>query len=160
MFVFTIGVYGFTSQSFFDAIKHERIRVLYDIRRRCGVRGSKYIFANRHRLEESLHELGVRYVPLKSLAPPQELRIQLQSAEKELGISKSDRSCLPGWWIEAYKLACLVPFDFEEFIRGHGDQEQRIAFLCVEQFPEQCHRSIVANELAKKYGLERRDLLP
>ena len=43
--LYTIGVYGFTKQTFHDALDEARIDAVVDIRRRRGVRGREYSFS-------------------------------------------------------------------------------------------------------------------
>ena len=44
--VLTIGAYGWDAETFFDALVRERVGVFCDLRRRRGVRGPEYAFAN------------------------------------------------------------------------------------------------------------------
>ena len=50
MQILTIGVYGFTHDTFREALAKHRPGVFVDTRRRRGVRGSQYSFANSQRL--------------------------------------------------------------------------------------------------------------
>jgi uncharacterized protein (DUF488 family) len=72
--IVTIGVYGFDAESFFAALQRAGVDTLCDIRRRRGVRGSEYAFANRARLEARLAARGIRYVHRLDLAPSTALR--------------------------------------------------------------------------------------
>ena len=65
----TIGVYGWDAQTFFRALQDAQVDTLCDIRRRRGVRGSEYAFANSQRLQARLAELGIAYVHRLDLAP-------------------------------------------------------------------------------------------
>ncbi|MFN2179799.1 MAG: hypothetical protein ACK2UV_09955, partial [Candidatus Promineifilaceae bacterium] len=56
--IVTIGVYGFDETTFFQALKDAGVDTFCDIRRRRGVRGSRYAFANSKRLQKRLAELG------------------------------------------------------------------------------------------------------
>lgn len=58
--IYTIGVYGFNEEEFFNNIVSANIDTFVDIRKRRGVRGSKYSFANSKRLQAKLKELGVK----------------------------------------------------------------------------------------------------
>jgi uncharacterized protein (DUF488 family) len=78
--VATIGVYGFTADTFLDALRAAGVRRLVDVRQRRGVRGPEYAWANSARLQTALAEAGIGYEHRKDLAPTTELR-QLQYAE-------------------------------------------------------------------------------
>ena len=78
----TIGVYGFTAETFLSALREARVGLLLDVRQRRGVRGSEYAWANSARLQAALAEAGIGYRHLKELAPTTELR-QLQYAEDD-----------------------------------------------------------------------------
>lgn len=49
--VVTIGVYGYTPETFFAALQEAGVDLLCDIRQRRGVRGAEYAFANSQRLQ-------------------------------------------------------------------------------------------------------------
>ncbi|MBC5816572.1 MAG: hypothetical protein GIW97_08530 [Candidatus Eremiobacteraeota bacterium] len=53
--VYTIGVYGSDKERFFAAITSAGIDIFLDVRRRRGVRGPLYPFANAKRLTAELH---------------------------------------------------------------------------------------------------------
>ena len=58
MRVFTIGGYGFDESSFLNELAHNDVDLFLDVRQRAGMRGSKYAFLNKSRLQESLTRLG------------------------------------------------------------------------------------------------------
>ena len=72
--ILTIGVYGFSESEFFDAITRSGTDCFCDVRRRRGLRGSTYAFANATRLQMKLEELNVPYLHLKQLSPSPETR--------------------------------------------------------------------------------------
>ena len=92
--IVTIGVYGFDAESFFAALQRAGVDTLCDLRRRRGVRGSEYAFANRTRLEARLAALGIRYVHRLDLAPSNPLRQRQYAVDAVEGISKRQRSVL------------------------------------------------------------------
>ncbi len=49
--IVTIGVYGFEEEEFFAALANARVDLFCDVRRRRGVRGARYAFANSQRLQ-------------------------------------------------------------------------------------------------------------
>src|SRR5919108_5716273 len=92
--VATIGVYGFSWQTFLATLRDADVRQLLDVRQRRGVRGSDYTWANARRLERGLAQAGIEYRHHRELAPTTELR-RLQYAEDErLGVGKRERTRL------------------------------------------------------------------
>jgi hypothetical protein len=65
----TVGVYGFTADTFFEALQCAGVDTFCDIRWRRAVRGREYAFANKTRLEQRLKSMGVRYLHFRDLAP-------------------------------------------------------------------------------------------
>ncbi len=73
----TIGVYGFSPESFLHTLRSADVRLLLDVRQRRGVRGPQYAWANSLRLQAALGDAGIAYSHHRELAPTTELR-QLQ----------------------------------------------------------------------------------
>ena len=145
--VATIGVYGFTADAFLDTLK------------RAGVRGPDYAWANSQRLQRALAEAGIEYRHHKELAPTTELR-RLQYAEDDrLGVGKRSRTALAPAYVERYTREILDRADLEAVVAElPGDGAG--ALLCVERDPEACHRSLVAQRLAERHGVEVVHLRP
>ncbi|HAJ38663.1 MAG TPA: hypothetical protein DCL15_23600 [Chloroflexi bacterium] len=158
--IVTIGVYGFNEESFFAALQRAGVDTLCDIRRRRGVRGSEYAFANRARLEARLATLGIRYVHRLDLAPSNELRQGQYAADAAEHVSKRQREALSPAFIEGYQRECLAAFDSHQFTANLGEAARIVAFLCVETAPAACHRSLIAARLALDLGLDIEHLLP
>ncbi|BAL98305.1 MULTISPECIES: DUF488 domain-containing protein [Caldilinea] len=158
--IVTVGVYGFTAQSFFLALQRAGVDTVCDIRRRRSVRGREYAFANRRRLEMELAALGIRYVHRLDLAPGPELREQQQRIDEEERIAKRQRVRLSPAFIEAYQRQCLGLFDAHRFVVELGDDARVVAFLCVETVPSACHRALVAEWLSRKLDLPVEHLFP
>ncbi|GIK73305.1 MAG: hypothetical protein BroJett021_22930 [Chloroflexota bacterium] len=156
----TIGVYGFNEESFFTALQRASVDTLCDIRRRRGVRGSEYAFANRARLEARLAALGIRYVHRLDLAPSKELRQGQYSVDAAEGVSKRQRVVLSPAFVEGYRHECLDAFDSQRFAADLGEDAHVVALLCVETAPAACHRLLAAERLAQDLGLEVEHLLP
>lgn len=146
---FTIGVYNSTEKEYFDKLIENRIDTFCDIRQRRGVRGSKYAFVNSKRLQTKLEELGIRYGHVFELAPSKEIRELQKEADRMKGELKRDRNQLGRVFKVAYKDRILKHFDFDVFFQKLDDiGASRIVLFCVEEHPEACHRSIVAERLA------------
>ena len=94
--IITIGVYGFTEATFFEALQVHRVDHFCDIRQRRGLRGRDYAFANSLQLQQRLEELGIAYVHFKNLAPPLEVRRRQQTVDQAGGVKKRARSLCGG----------------------------------------------------------------
>lgn len=152
--IVTIGVYGYTEARFFAALREAGVDLLCDIRRRRGVRGAEYAFANNTRLQHKLAEMGIRYLHSLELAPTTELR-QVQYAADEAGkVAKRARTTLDPSFAEAFARENLAHFSPAAFLAALPDDVHCIAFLCVEHAPEACHRSLVADKFAQDLHLD------
>ncbi len=158
--IVTIGVYGFDEGSFFEALCKAKVDTFCDIRSRRGVRGSTYAFANSLRLQERLAELGIRYLYRKDLAPTQAVRDRQAAADKATKTAKRKRIALGEEFITAYHTECLAGFDPYSLLDDLEEDAQVVALFCVEKAPEACHRSLVAETLARELKLEVEDILP
>jgi uncharacterized protein (DUF488 family) len=151
--VVTVGVYGWTSEAFLEALRRSRVRRLLDVRQRRGVRGSEYAWANAKRLEAALVDAGIEYERRGELAPTTELR-QLQYREDDrVGVGKRSRTELADEYVRRYTSEILDRADLSTI-------PDRSALLCVERDPEACHRSLIAERLAAKHGVSVRHLRP
>jgi len=157
--VVTIGVYGFDLKEFLAALDAAGVRLLLDVRQRRGVRGREYAWANSARLQAALAEAGIGYRHLKELAPTTELR-QLQYREDaRRGEGKRSRSVLAPEYVERYTHEILEAADMEPVVAALP-AEGTTALLCVERDPEACHRSLVAERLAREHGVDVDHLRP
>ncbi len=158
--IVTIGVYGFDADSFFDALCKAEVDTFCDIRSRRGVRGATYAFANSKRLQARLAELDIRYIHRKDLGPTKVVREKQAAADKATKTAKRKRTELGEAFIKAYHTECLTAFDPQSLIEALESDAQIVALFCVETAPEACHRSLVADKLAKTFNLEVEDILP
>lgn len=150
---FTIGVYNSTEKEFFDKLTKNNIDTFCDIRQRRGVRGAKYSFVNSNRLQQKLNELEIKYGYIPELAPTIEIRGLQKEIDKKKGELKRERHELDKVFVIEYKNKIIKNFDFETFIEKLEQVgANRVAFFCVEEFPEACHRSIVTDILTDKYN--------
>lgn len=149
----TIGVYGFDRDSFLATLDDAGVGLLIDVRRRRGVRGSEYAWANSRRLQDALRDAGVAYRHHPELAPTDEMR-RLQMAEDErqgVGI-RSRRELAPGF-ASSYTTEVLDVADLRAFAAGLP-VEHPSALLCVERLPKACHRSLLAARLEARFGVK------
>jgi uncharacterized protein (DUF488 family) len=155
MRVATIGVYGFSVDTFLAALRAADVPRVLDVRQRRGVRGSEYSWANSKRLQAALADAGIEYEHHPELAPTTELR-QLQYAEDaRQGVGKRSRSELAPAYVEGYTREILDQVDLSEVVA-----RLPAALMCVERDPEACHRSLVSARLAAEHGVSVVDLRP
>ncbi len=151
--IVTIGVYGFEREAFFQALLDAHVDIFCDLRARRGVRGSQYTFANSTRLQQSLQQIGIRYVHCKELAPSAALRAVQTEEDKQAHIAKRARSVLSQRFIKGYEQEYLARFDARQFIAQIGENAAVVCLFCVEHEPDACHRSLVAQRLAQELRL-------
>jgi uncharacterized protein (DUF488 family) len=151
MKLFTIGAYGFKAEAFFSVLQAAGVQIFCDIRWRRGVRGREYAFANSARLQQRLQELGIGYLHLRELAPPPAVRQRQKEADKTTKTTKRKRSGLGELFVVGYQEQCLGTFDSRRFVEQLG-QAATIALFCVEREPCACHRSLLAERLARDLG--------
>ncbi|MFI6503966.1 DUF488 family protein [Nonomuraea typhae] len=155
----TVGVYGFSGESFLQRLRHADVRLLLDVRQRRGVRGPEYAWANSRRLQAALADAGIAYEHHLELAPTTELR-RLQYAEDDRqGVGKRSRRELAAEYTRRYTADILGHADLTPIVSalpGSGTA----ALLCVERDPDACHRSLIARRLIERHGLTIEHLLP
>jgi uncharacterized protein (DUF488 family) len=157
--VATIGVYGFTAETFVARLRAAQVGLLLDVRQRRGVRGPEYAWANSARLQAALAEADIGYRHHKQLAPTTELR-QLQYREDDRqGIGKRSRTQLAPEYRERYVAEILEGADLDA-VAAELPTDRAAALMCVERDPEACHRSLIAERLAAEYGVEVIHLRP
>jgi uncharacterized protein (DUF488 family) len=159
MRIATAGVYGHSEESFFAAISDADIDVFVDTRRRRAVRGHDYAFANSNRLQARLAGMGIRYVHRLDLAPPMALVKAEDAQTRARGIRCSDREALSPDLVAGYTSWVLEGLESAALIASLGDAETILLF-CVERTPEACHRSLLADHLARDLGAEVEHILP
>jgi uncharacterized protein (DUF488 family) len=149
----TIGVYEFDAASFIRALDRAGVTQVLDIRQRRGVRGSEYAWANARRLQALLADARIGYEYHPELAPDTEMR-QLQYRDDDRqGVGKRSRVRLAPEYIRVYTEEILDLAPLEPLVRRlpvHGIA----ALLCVEATAQACHRSLVAQRLAERFGVE------
>lgn len=150
---FTIGVYGCTENDFFNKLIKNNIDTFCDIRRRRGVRGSKYSFVNSKKLQSRLIELGIKYLHILDLAPTNEIRLAQKNDDKNKVILKRDRQALSEVFISLYKSEILSKYNFESlFEQLEKINAKNVVLFCVESAPSACHHSLVTSHINSQYG--------
>lgn len=151
--IFTIGVYNSTEESYFRKLVENNIDVFCDIRQRRGVRGTQYKYVNSNYLQQKLQQLGITYKYIKELAPTNDIRQKQKDADKAKGETKKQRKELGEIFKTEYINTIMSRYDFDNLVadlkmRG----AQNIVFFCVEEHACACHRSLVADRIAKFFN--------
>ena len=149
----TIGVYEFDAASFIRTLDGASVTKVIDIRQRRGVRGPHYTWANARRLEALLGGARIGYEHHPELAPTTELRHLQYREDDRQGVGKRSRVRLSPEYIRAYTQEILDQTPLEPLVERlpvHGIA----ALLCVEAMAQACHRSLVAERLADRFGFE------
>lgn len=155
----TIGVYGFTGETFVHRLQQADVRLLLDVRQRRGVRGSEYAWANSLRLQAALTAAGIGYEHHPELAPTTELR-QLQYAEDDrMKVGKRTRVELAAEYTRRYTAEILDVADLTPIVSALASRG-KAALFCVERDPEACHRALIAQRLAERHGIAIEHLRP
>jgi uncharacterized protein (DUF488 family) len=155
----TIGVYGLDAASFLVALHAADVGLVVDVRQRRGVRGPQYAWANARRLQALLAEADVAYSHHRELAPTTELRHLQYREDDRQGVGKRSRLQLAPEYIERYTSEILDRAPLQALI-DELPEDHRAALMCVEASAAACHRSLIAQRLADRYGLAVTHLEP
>lgn len=160
MKVFTIGAYGWDEEDFIRAIRDAAPDVFVDARRRRGLRGHAYAWANSIRLQAMAADAGIPYVHRLDVAPSDATRHIVAKDANAAGIGYRDRTSLSQEYLDAYGQEVLEGFDAAEFVASLGEGIASLMLFCVERVPAACHRSLLAERLARDLGAEVMHILP
>lgn len=131
--VFTIGHSTHSIEKFIDLLSTHGIQVVADIRSSPFSKFNPQF--NRENLQNSLKASGIRYVFLG----------------KELGARSDDQACYVADKVQYDRLAKTPLFQSGLGRVIEGANNYRIALMCAEKDPLDCHRTIlVARELLKR----------
>jgi uncharacterized protein (DUF488 family) len=131
--VLTIGHSTHTTEEFIALLQQHGVTAVADVRSKPYSRFNPQF--NRENIEQRLGEYGIKYVFLG----------------RELGARPDDPSCYRNGRIEFVKLASTDLFrsGIERVIRGASNY--RLALMCAEKEPLECHRTVlVARALADR----------
>ena len=155
----TIGIYGFTADSFLRQLQDNGVRLLIDVRQRRGVRGAQYAWANSKRLQALLAGAQILYEHHLYLAPTTELR-ELQYAEdRRQGVGKRSRIRLGNEYVRRYTSEILDDADLGSLV-ANANGAGTAALMCVERDSCACHRSLIARRLEREYQIRIINLVP
>jgi uncharacterized protein (DUF488 family) len=149
----TVGVYEFDAASFIRTLDEAAVTRIVDVRQRRGVRGSQYSWANARRLQDLLADAHIGYEHRPELAPTTDLRHLQYRADHREGVGKRSRVRLSPEYILAYTQEILDHAPLEALVERLPVQGIA-ALLCVEATAQACHRSLVAERLAGRFGFE------
>lgn len=129
--VFTIGHSTHSAEAFLALLRQHGVEALADVRSSPFSRFNPQF--NREALEQSLKANGIRYVILG----------------KELGARSEDRSCYLDGRVQYARLAQTPLFQSGLDRVLQGAAKYRVALMCAEKEPLECHRTLlVAKALA------------
>ncbi|MGB9183556.1 MAG: DUF488 domain-containing protein [Solirubrobacteraceae bacterium] len=155
----TIGVYCFDAETFVAALRAAGVTLLVDVRQRRGVRGPHFSWANSQRLQALMAAHDISYSHHRELAPTTELR-HLQYREDDLaGVGKRSREILATEYVRRYTEEILDSAPLERLLDELAEHDLG-ALLCVECAAAACHRSLISQRLADRYGFSVRHLMP
>lgn len=158
--MFTIGAYGWEEEDFIQAISDAAPDVFVDVRRRRGLRGGTYAWANSIRLQAMLALAGIPYLHRLDVAPSDATRHIVAKDAAAAGIGYRERTSLSQEYLDAYGHEVLAGFDAAGFVASLGEGVESLLLFCVERVPAACHRSLLAERLAGELGAEVRHILP
>jgi len=150
--VVTVGVYGYTAETFLEALRAHDVGLVIDVRQRRGVRGPQYAWANSRRLQAALAIAGIGYSHHKELAPTTELRHLQYREDARQGVGKRSRLELAPEYRERYIGEILDRADRAALVE-ELPKDSAAALLCVERDARACHRSLVAERLEVEFGI-------
>jgi uncharacterized protein (DUF488 family) len=134
--IYTIGHSNYTIERFLDLLRLHQITAVADVRSAPYSRRNPQF--NRETLRQSLADRDVRYVFLG----------------EELGARSKDRSCYLDGKVVYARLAATDLF--QEGLRRlkAGGDEHRVAMMCAEKDPLECHRTILVARRLVAGGVE------
>ena len=133
--VFTIGHSTHSLEAFVALLKQNGVTALADVRSAPYSRFNPQF--NKDALERSLKAEGIKYVFLG----------------RELGARSDDRSCYESGRVQYARLARTDVFKhgIERLIRGA--EEHRVALMCAEKEPLDCHRTLLVARALDEQGV-------
>lgn len=133
--VFTVGHSTHSTSGFLSLLQKHGITAVADVRSAPVSRFMPQF--NRYALERSLSDVDIKYVFLG----------------RELGARTEDLACYVDGRVQ-YDLLARTP-DFSRGIERlcDGSQRERIAVMCTEQEPLDCHRCVLVARVLEEYGI-------
>lgn len=132
--ILTVGHSTHAIDHFLDLLSKHGVTAVADVR---SVPASRFTPQfNRDTLKRSLADLGIKYVFLG----------------QELGARSDDRSCYINGQVQYGRLAQTEPFGegIDRLLKGSATE--RIAVMCAEQEPLDCHRTVLVSRVLAERG--------
>jgi uncharacterized protein (DUF488 family) len=139
--LFTIGHSTHSREKFLELLRQHRIEAVADVRSSPYSQFNPHF--NREPLQLALRQQGISYVFLG----------------EELGARRSEPECYVNGKVD-YSLIARTP----SFIRGldrlvQGAAKMRVAIMCAEKDPLDCHRCILVSPRLKERGIHVQHIL-
>ena len=139
--VFSIGHSNHSIDQFISLLQQHRITALADVRSAPYSRFQSHF--NKDALERSLKAEGIKYVFLG----------------KELGARSGDHSCYHNGRVQ-YSLLAKTPLFREGLERLMlGTKDFRVAIMCAEKEPLECHRTLLVSSALEAEGIAIKHIL-
>jgi uncharacterized protein (DUF488 family) len=136
--LYTIGYSGYSLGTFIQALQDKHVALLLDIRMTPISRKKGF---SKSALHQALETAGIQYQHFRSLGSPAELRRHLADDRNYSAFFTAFRQYLHSQEQSVHQAAELVA-------------TQQVCLMCVEQCPEECHRSVVAHAIAQVLDTE------
>lgn len=134
--LFTIGHSNLTDEGFGSLLKRHEVEAIADVR--SSPYSQFHPQFNRETLRASLEKIAVDYVFLG----------------RELGARRQERDCYNGNRVD-YELVAALPLFQTGIVRIlKGASKLRLALLCAEREPLECHRCILVARNLQSHGLD------
>ncbi len=140
--VFTVGHSTHAADHFLDLLKRNGVTAIADVRSIPFSRHSPQF--NRDRLSALLREQGIAYAFLG----------------KELGARSQDPACYVDGKVQYDRMAQTAIFKASLGRVLKGAQKHRIALMCAEKEPLDCHRTILVGRALERLGASIVHILP
>jgi uncharacterized protein (DUF488 family) len=134
--LYTIGYAGHTLESFIQTLQTKHISLVLDIRMTPISRKKGF---SKTALSQAMEAAGIRYQHLRTLGSPKELRQHLYAEGNYAAFFNAFRAYLGSQKDSLHQAAKLV-------------STRPVCLMCVEQCPDECHRSVVAEAIVQELG--------
>lgn len=133
--VFTIGHSTHSIEKFVELLRLHGVTALADVRSAPFSRFNPQF--NREALERALKQSGIAYVFLG----------------KELGARSDDKACYENGKVQYGRLAKTTAFRAGIERVQQGSESHRIALMCAEKEPLECHRTLLVSRALESDGM-------
>jgi uncharacterized protein (DUF488 family) len=140
--IYTIGYEGYTLNEFIDALAHEQISAIIDVRNHPSSHKPGF---SKTPLSAALVKQGIEYLHLPQLGIPREIRVRYRE--------ESDFRVLRHHLKAPLEQNHQLLTETLERLR-----KRNVCLMCFEKEPSHCHRSIVAEFLVKNNNYEIHNL--